>query len=186
MGCTSNQSTTITEKSKTQPTQNLSKSTDSTKAENTEKTSVPTQKAKQMILEYSLKDSSGKVFKSDEIRKGSKLHWTVIGTLNGGPCMRMLQRMALLDKKHKKSDISFTFIQIMKWNEKVFRPLLSNSKVEYPVLIDPDTQLLKQYRIPRIPANIISNENGEFLFGTVGELPDKTMDEIITKFLLKT
>lgn len=102
------------------------------------------------------------------------------------PCKVEMRSLKILYEKYK--DQGFTILGINQDSPKSVskvRSYISSQKINFPVAIDPNSQLLQKFNGRSIPYSLLINKEGEIVYKNVGYLPgDETKLEKEIKKLL--
>lgn len=102
------------------------------------------------------------------------------------PCKVEMRVLKNLYKKYK--DKGFTILGINQDSPKSVskvRSYISSQKINFPVVIDPNSQLLQKFNGQSIPYSLLINEEGEIVYKNVGYLPgdEAKLEKEIQKLL---
>ena len=88
------------------------------------------------------------------------------------PCRVEMRPLKILYEKYK--DKGFTILGINQDTPKSVskvRSYISSQRINFPVVIDPNSQLLQKFNGQAIPYSLLINKNGEIVYKNVGYLP---------------
>lgn len=88
------------------------------------------------------------------------------------PCKVEMRQLKILYEKYK--DKGFTILGINQDSPKSVskvRSYISSQKINFPVAIDPNSQLLQKFNGQSIPYSLLINKEGEIVYKNVGYLP---------------
>ena len=88
------------------------------------------------------------------------------------PCRVEMRPLKILYEKYK--DKGFTILGINQDTPRSVskvRSYISSQRINFPVAIDPNSQLLQKFNGQAIPYSLLINKNGEIVYKNVGYLP---------------
>ena len=103
------------------------------------------------------------------------------------PCKVEMRSLKLLYDKYKNK--GFTILGINQDSPKSVskvRSYISSQRINFPVAIDPNSQLLQKFNGQSIPYSLLINEEGKIVYRNVGYLPgdEIKLEKEIQKLLL--
>ena len=103
------------------------------------------------------------------------------------PCKVEMRSLKLLYDKYKNK--GFTILGINQDSPKSVskvRSYISSQRINFPVAIDPNSQLLQKFNGQSIPYSLLINEEGKIVYKNVGYLPgdEIELEKEIQKLLL--
>ena len=103
------------------------------------------------------------------------------------PCKVEMRSLKLLYDKYKNK--GFTILGINQDSPKSVskvRSYISSQRINFPVAIDPNSQLLQKFNGQSIPYSLLINEEGKIVYKNVGYLPgdEIKLEKEIQKLLL--
>ena len=88
------------------------------------------------------------------------------------PCRVEMRPLKILYEKYK--DKGFTILGINQDTPKSVskvRSYISSQRINFPIVIDPNSQLLQKFNGQAIPYSLLIDKNGEIVYKNVGYLP---------------
>lgn len=102
------------------------------------------------------------------------------------PCLKALPKLSALSEKYKDQGVNFIGISTDgPRNQSKVRPFIAANNIPYPVLRDPDRQLMDALNANVLPTLIIFNQKGEVVYLHEGFKPgdEKEIENQIRQLL---
>ena len=95
------------------------------------------------------------------------------------PCLQSIPKLNELSKEFKNKNVGFIGISIdSPRNISKVKPLVKAMKVEYPILLDPNNEVMADFNITAIPTLLIINHKNDIVYFHEGY---KQGDEVVIK-----
>ncbi|MDR2491285.1 MAG: TlpA family protein disulfide reductase [Spirochaetaceae bacterium] len=114
---------------------------------------------------FTLKTLDGKQLSLDGLR--GKVVFLNFWATWCGPCRQEMPSMEALYQRFKNSGLEFAAVDIME-KEPDVGAYIKRNNLNFPVALDLDGNVSKNYRIQAVPATFIINRNGKIILSTVG------------------
>ena len=114
---------------------------------------------------FTLKTLDGKQVSLDDLR--GKVVFLNFWATWCGPCRQEMPSMEALYQRFKNSGLEFAAVDIMEKETDVGAYIKQNN-LNFPIALDLDGNVSKNYRIQAVPATFIINRNGKIILSTVG------------------
>jgi thiol-disulfide isomerase/thioredoxin len=114
---------------------------------------------------FTLKTLDGKQMSLSELR--GKVVFLNFWATWCGPCRQEMPSMEALYQRFKNSGLEFAAVDIMEKEPDVGAYIKQNN-INFPIALDADGNVSKNYRIQGIPATFIINRNGKIILSAVG------------------
>ena len=136
-------------------------------------------------VDFTLEDMNGKIFiLKEHIGKGPILldFWATWCT----PCKNSLPHLQTMMKKYEKQGLTVITISIdSPKSQSKIKPYVLAKKFTFPVLLDPNSEVLKQFKGNSVPFQVIIGKDGNVVETHTGYNPgdEKVLEEKIVKLL---
>lgn len=88
------------------------------------------------------------------------------------PCLLSIPELIKLNDEFKDKGVNFVGINIdSPRNQSKIKPFSNSSGINYPVLLDPDQEAMKEMNVVFVPTLLIYNQKGEMVFSHEGFKP---------------
>ena len=114
---------------------------------------------------FTLKTLDGKQVSLDGLR--GKVVFLNFWATWCGPCRQEMPSMEALYQRFKNSGLEFAAVDIME-KETDVGVYIKQNNLNFPIALDLDGNVSKNYRIQAVPATFIINRNGKIILSTVG------------------
>lgn len=95
------------------------------------------------------------------------------------PCVSALPKLNLIYTEFSEQGVAFVGINVDgPRNQSKVKPFVSTLSIKYPIVLDPDQDLVNEYNVTAFPTLIVLNSEGEELFVHEGFNPG---DEVIIR-----
>lgn len=135
----------------------------------------------QRVYPFELENTQGELVSYDEIR-GNKVTVIDFWATWCKPCIASIPKLVALSRQFDSREVSFIGISIdSPRNISRVRPFVESKGVSYPVLLDLNQELMREYNITSIPTLLIVNSNNEVIAVHEGFAPgdeEKIAEEI--------
>lgn len=135
----------------------------------------------QEIYPFELENTYGELVSYEEI-KGSKLTIIDFWATWCKPCVNSIPKLVSLSESFNSEEVAFIGISIdSPRNLAKVKPFIESKGVSYPVLLDMNQELMREYNVTSIPTLLIINADNEIVSVHEGFAPgdeDKLMEEI--------
>lgn len=104
------------------------------------------------------------------------------------PCVTGIPKLNSLYKEFSEQGVEFIGINIDgPRNQSKIKPFVQSLGIQYPIILDPDQELVDDYNVTAFPTLIVINNKGKQVFVHEGFLPgdEKRIKEEISKLLKK-
>lgn len=140
--------------------------------------SLPLAARSQQVYDFQLETPEGKLVKYAEV-KGSSLTVIDFWATWCKPCVNSIPKLVELASSYKPEEVSFLAISIdSPRNLSKIRPFAESAGITYPVLLDTDQEVMKEFNIMVIPTLILVNRDNEIVMVHEGFSPG---DELMLK-----
>ncbi len=136
-------------------------------------------------VDFTLEDMNGKIFiLKDHIGQGPILidFWATWCT----PCKNSLPHLQTLMQKYEKQGLTVITISIdSPKSQSKIKPYVLAKKFTFPVLLDPNSEVLKQFKGNSVPFQVIIGKDGNVVETHIGYNPgdEKVLEEKMVKLL---
>ncbi len=121
-------------------------------------------------------------FQSLPDRSGEKLTVVDFWATWCKPCLLSIPELIKLNNEYRDKGVNFIGINIdSPRNQSKIKPFSNSSGINYPVLLDPDQEAMKEMNVVFVPTLLIYNSDGEVVFSHEGFKPgdqDVIRDEL--------
>lgn len=139
----------------------------------------------QAVFDISVKDINGQLTSIAEVSQGDIIVLDFWATWCK-PCVKSIPKLNKLSEKYEANEVSFVGInQDSPRNTNKVKPFVNSMGVSYPVLLDPEQELMSELLVVSYPTLIVLNRNAEVLFFHEGYTPgdEHLIEEEINKLL---
>jgi len=136
-------------------------------------------------VNFTLEDMNGKIYNlKEQLGQGPILidFWATWCT----PCKNALPHLQTLKQKYEKQGLTVLTISIdSPKSQSKIKPYVLAKKFTFPVLLDPNSEVLKQFKGNSVPFQVIIGQDGNVIETHTGYNPgdEKVLEEKIVKLL---
>ena len=118
----------------------------------------------QAVFDISVKDINGQVTSISEVSTGELIVLDFWATWCK-PCVKSIPKLNKLSEKYNPDQVSFVGInQDSPRNTNKVKPFVNSMGVKYPILLDPEQELMAELLVVSYPTLIVLNQKAEVLF----------------------
>lgn len=139
----------------------------------------------QAVYSIQVKDLNGNYTSIEEVASGELIVLDFWATWCK-PCVKSIPKLVELSEKYDSEKVSFVGInEDSPRNTNKVKPFVNSMQITYPVLLDPEQEIMNELVVVSYPTLIVLNRDGDVLFIHEGYTSgdEKLIEEEINKLL---